>query len=69
MKNNLAFKFIAVILCAASLMGAIGGITGVAVLASGDLYNKTVEQVQQENTGEMVSFVKESCHVNMELSW
>ena len=54
MKNNLAFKFIAVILCAASLLGAIGGITGVAVLASGDLYNKTVEQVQQENTAVFV---------------
>ena len=50
MKNSLVFKFIAVILCAASLMGAIGGVTGVVVLASGDLYNKTVEQVQQENT-------------------
>ena len=50
MKNNLVFKFIAVILCAASLLGAVGGITGVAVLASGDLYNKTVEQLQQENT-------------------
>ena len=57
MKNNLAFKFIAVILCAASLLGAIGGITGVAVLASGDLYNKTVEQVQQENTAVLVESI------------
>ena len=45
MKHNIVFKFIAIILCAASLAGAIGGITGVAVLASGDLYNKTVEQL------------------------
>ena len=48
MRNNLAFKFIAVILCAASLVGAVGSIAGVIVLTEGDLYNKTVPQVRQE---------------------
>ena len=49
MKNNIVFKFIAIVLCAASLLGALGSAAGVLVLSSGDLYNKTVEQVKQEN--------------------
>ena len=48
MKNNIVFKFIAIILCAASLLGAIGSIAGVVVLTEGDLYSKTTEQVKQE---------------------
>jgi len=48
MKNNIVFKFIAILLCAASLMGAVGASAGVVVLMEGDLYNKAVEQVKQE---------------------
>ena len=48
MKNNIIFKFIAILLCAATLMGAIGTIAGVVILTAGDLYNKTVDQVKQE---------------------
>ena len=50
MKNSIVFKFIAILLCAASLLGAIGSIAGVIVLTEGDLYNKTVEQVKEERT-------------------
>ena len=48
MKNNIIFKFIAILLCAASLLGAVGGVTGIFVMAESDLYNKTAEQVRQE---------------------
>ncbi len=49
MRNNLVFKFIAILLCAASLLGMVGSVGGILVLTEGDLYNKTVEQVRQEN--------------------
>ena len=45
MKNSIFFKFLAVIICAASLTGIVGGAAGALVLAEGDLYNKTVDQV------------------------
>ena len=48
MKNSILFKFLAILLCAASLTGIVGGAAGVLVLAEGDLYNKTVDQVQDE---------------------
>ena len=45
MKNNILFKFIAVLLCAASLMGAVGGVLGVVLLSSEGLYDVTVEEM------------------------
>ena len=45
MKNHIIFKFIAVLMCAASLMGALGGILGVVLLTSGGLYDVTVEEM------------------------
>ncbi len=48
MKNHISIKFIAIILCAASLVGMVGSIAGITVLTAGDLYNKTVEQVRDE---------------------
>ena len=50
MKNNLVFKFIAILLCAASLLGAVGGISGVIALTSGDLYNRTAGELEAERT-------------------
>ena len=50
MKNNLMFKFIAILLCAASLLGAVGGIAGVIALTSGDLYNRTAGELEAERT-------------------
>ena len=48
MKNHIAIKFIAIVLCAASLLGAVGGAVGVFALTEMDLYSKTVDQVYQE---------------------
>nr|MBQ8244501.1 HAMP domain-containing histidine kinase [Oscillospiraceae bacterium] len=48
MRNHIVFKFIAVVLCAACLLGAIGSGIGIFALTSMDLYDKTVEQVYQE---------------------
>ena len=48
MKNHIAFKFIAVLLCAASLLGAVGCGLGVFALTEMDLYDKTVDQVYEE---------------------
>ena len=45
MKNHIIFKFIAVVLCTVSLMGAVGGVLGVALLTSGGLYDVTVEEM------------------------
>ena len=45
MKSHIIFKFIAVLLCAASLMGAVGGILGVALLTSVGLYDTSVEEM------------------------
>ncbi len=49
MKNHIAFKFLAVILCAACLLGTLGSAAGIIALTGMDLYNKTVEQVVEEN--------------------
>ena len=48
MRNNIIFKFLAVLLCAASLLGAVGSAAGIIVLTEGDLYNKTVEEVRAD---------------------
>ena len=48
MKYNIAFKFLAVLLCAACLLGAVGSVAGVLVLTEGGLYDKTVAQVREE---------------------
>ena len=48
MKNHIIFKFIAILLCAVSLLGALGSAAGILVLTQGDLYNKTVDQFLEE---------------------
>ena len=48
MKYNIAFKFLAVLLCAACLLGAVGSAAGILVLTEGELYDKTVPQVREE---------------------
>ena len=45
MKHSIFVKLLAVLLCAASLMGVVGGTAGALVLVEGDLYNKTVDEV------------------------
>ena len=48
MKNHVAIKFIAILLCAASLLGVVGCGLGVFALTELDLYDKTVDQVYEE---------------------
>ena len=45
MKNHIIFKFIAVLLCAASLLGTVGGVLGMVLLSSEGLYETTVEEM------------------------
>lgn len=49
MKHNVVFKFIAVLLCAAGLLGAVACGFGVVVLTENGLYDRTVEQARQED--------------------
>ena len=48
MKNHIILKFIAVLLCAASLLGAVGSGLGIFLMTEMDLYDKTVDQVYNE---------------------
>ena len=48
MKNAIVFKFVAIVLCAASLLGAVGSGLGIFVMTESGLYDKTVEEVYQE---------------------
>ena len=48
MKNHIVFKFLAILLCAASLLGAVGCAAGIFVLTEADLYNKTVDEIHKE---------------------
>ena len=45
MKNSIFLKALAILLCAASLMGIVGSAAGALTLVENDLYNKTVDQV------------------------
>ena len=57
MRNSIFLKTIAIILCAASLMGIIGSAAGVMLLTQNDLYNKTVEDMAAERArGDASSF-------------
>ena len=52
MKNSIVIKFLAILLCAASLLGVIGGAAGALVLAEGDLYKKTVDEMLADKFSE-----------------
>ena len=41
MKNHIVVKFVAIVLCAASLLGVLGGAGGILVLMEANLYQKT----------------------------
>ena len=45
MRNCIFFKLLAILLCAASLMGILGGTAGILTLVEHDLYKKTVNDV------------------------
>ena len=48
MKNHIAIKFIAIILCALCLLGAAGGAACIIGLSEMDLYNKTVDEYRAQ---------------------
>lgn len=60
MKNHIIFKFIAVLLCAASLLGAVGSAAGILLLTDCDLYNKTVDQLKKNRIQESTQHYSES---------
>jgi putative ABC transport system permease protein len=60
MKNSIAVKFLAILLCAASLLGVIGGAASALILAEGDLYNKTVDEKDQIEYTDLVGALMSS---------
>ena len=48
MKHSIVFKFLAIVLCAASLLGIVGGAAGTLALVEGNLYKKDVDQMLDE---------------------
>ena len=57
MKNHIAFKFLAVLLCALTLMVAIFSIVGIVALEQQDLYDEDLEQQLQERREEILQQV------------
>ena len=49
MKYHVAVKFLAIFLCAVCLLGAVGSAAGVVVLSEMDLYNRTVDEVLEND--------------------
>ncbi len=48
MKNHIAIKFIAILLCTLTLLGCISSAAGLLIMTEADLYNKTVDQVRED---------------------
>ena len=48
MKNHIAIKCIAIVLCALFLLGAAGGVAGIIALSEMGLYNKTVDEYREQ---------------------
>ncbi len=46
MKNHIAIKFIAIVMCTLTLLGCVGSCIGLYVMTEADLYNKTADQVR-----------------------
>ena len=49
MKYHIAFKFLAILLCACCLLVSVGAGIGIIALAEGELYNQTVDQLRMED--------------------
>ncbi len=59
MKNHIIFKFIAILLCAACILGAGAGIGGTIVLSAEDLYDRSVEDmIRQQQEEDALSYAK-----------
>ncbi len=58
MRNSIVLKFIALLLCAVSLLGVVGSAGGILVLTETGMYDKTAEDLYEENLkmfGEMLA--------------
>ena len=53
MRNHIVFKFLAIVLCAAALLSAVGGGVGIFVMTEAGLYEKNVDQLYQEYMGNL----------------
>ena len=59
MKHSMFCKFLAILLCAASLLGIVGGAAGALVLAQGDLYSRTVDELLNEKLNDTAKIFAE----------
>ena len=59
MKYHIAFKFLAILLCAACLLVSVAAGIGIFALVEADLYNQTVDQVRMENQEYRLRFIAE----------
>ena len=48
MRNHIIFKFLAIVLCAAALLAAVGGGLGIFVMTESELYEKSVDELYYE---------------------
>ena len=48
MRNHIIFKFLAIVLCAAALVGAVGGGVGIFVMTESGLYERNVDELYEE---------------------
>ena len=59
MKYHIAFKFLAILLCAACLLVSVAAGIGIFALVESDLYNRTVDQLRKDNQEYRLRFIAE----------
>ncbi len=61
MKNSIVIKFIAIFLCAAALLGAVGSGLGIGALSARGLYDRSLEEVYDDRMEDLaISFANEA---------
>ncbi len=61
MRNNIVFKFVAVFLCAAALLGAVGSGLGIGALTATGLYEKSFDEIYDSHVmGYAIEFANEA---------
>ncbi len=59
MKYHIAFKFLAILLCAACLLVSVAAGIGIFALVESDLYNRTVDRLRKDNQEYRLRFIAE----------
>ena len=59
MKYHIAFKFLAILLCAACLLVSVAAGIGIFALVESDLYNRTVDQLRKDNQESRLRLIAE----------